>query len=78
MSRKDKAHPSNPHYLPWIVIDAPDEWWIGRMFRGDDLNSQFPDGTVFQSMRSGETRVCWNGQTRNADPETTTLVLARA
>ena len=74
-----KAHPGNPHYLPWKVIDAPDNWWIGRLFRGDDLNSQFPDGTVFQNVRTGAIKVCWGGHAYDANPNTTTtLALAEA
>lgn len=78
MSRKDRVHPGNPRYRPWTVIDSPDDWWIGRMFRGDDLNSQFPDGTVFQSIRTGQTKVCWNGHAYDANPDTTTTTLALA
>ena len=78
MSRKDKAHPGNPHYRPWKVIDSPDDWWIGRRFRGDDLNSQFPDGIVFLNARTGKTKVCWGGRAYDADPDTTTLFLSGA
>lgn len=62
---KKRAHPTNIlKYRPWQIVDAPEQFWIGRMFRGDDINSEFPNGTVFKNLNNGKLRVCWNGISR--------------
>ena len=59
------AHPSNPHYYPWIICDAPDNRLLGRVFRGTDLvnfpSTFIPNGTVFQHRETGELQLFWNG-----------------
>lgn len=59
------AHPSSPHYYPWIIYDAPDRRLHGRVYRGADLENFspgfFPDGTVFRHRNKGTLRLIWNG-----------------
>jgi hypothetical protein len=68
MSNKlPKPYPQNPSYYSWKVIDAPDPFWHERLFRRIDLKESaaagdWPNGIVFQNIRTGEKQVCWNGK----------------
>lgn len=62
---KHTAHPSNPHYYPYQIYDAPDLRLHGRLYRKTDLENTpagfFPNGTVFQHRKRGHLRLFWDG-----------------
>ena len=62
---KSRAHPSNPHYYPYKICDAPDSRLHGRLYRKTDLKNVppgfFPNGTVFQHREEGYLQLFWDG-----------------
>jgi hypothetical protein len=59
--------PKRERAYSWEVIDAPDAFWLGRIFRKLDItitakSGDWPNGIVFQHVESKKMLVYWNGQ----------------
>ncbi len=56
----------------WQVIDAPEWWYIGRLFRWIDIqisaqHQDWPEGMVFQHLRNQRTIMYWQGRLQEVD-----------
>jgi len=53
----------------WEVIDAPDTFWIGRLFRSYDIQAGgWDNGMTFRNQITGQTITFWNGHLRKDMP----------
>ena len=69
---RKNPHPNNMEYRLWQVIDSPDTFYTGNLFRWIDVRQGgFPNGTTFRHIHTGETIVYWNGRAVKASLEDT-------